>query len=186
MSATAHTSIPSQPTPDQQSRRALDPPATAVTLLTHDLLAQAQNSARSSRRSRVILPLHKSASDPLQRMLNAVEPGTYIQPHRHLSPPKSETIVVLSGAICYVTFDEQGHVTLMLDLVAGSSTFGIDIDAGIFHTFFPLESGTVIFEVKPGPYAAADDKDFATWAPKEGSPDAVSYLETLSNLRKKP
>ena len=183
MSETTHTNIPSQPIPEQQTRRALDPPATSVTLLTNDLLVQAQNYARSSNRSRVILPLHKSAGDPLQRMLNAMEPGTYVQPHRHFSPPKAESIVVLAGAICFVMFDEQGNVKWMHDIVAGSSTFGIDIEAGIYHTFFPLVSGTVVFESKPGPYAAADDKDFADWAPKEGSPGVAGYLEMLSHLR---
>ena len=185
MSATNHTNIPSKPIPDKQSRRALDPPVTAVTLLTQDLVAQAQNYARSSSRSRVILPLHKLASDPLQRMLNAMEPGTYVQPHRHSSPPKAESIVVLTGAICFVMFDEDGNVKQMFDIISGSPTFGIDVEAGIYHTFFPLVSGTVVFEAKPGPYSAADDKDFAVWAPKEGSPDVTIYLEMLSTLREK-
>ena len=185
MSVVSHTSTPSQPIPEKQSRRALDPPATAVTLLTNDLLVQAQNYARSSNRSRVILPLHKSAGDSLHRMFNAMEPGTYVQPHRHSSPPKAESIVVLTGAICFVMFDEQGNVKLMHDIVAGTSTFGIDIEAGVYHTFFPLVSGTVVFEAKPGPYAAADDKDFADWAPKEGSPDVAGYLEMLGHLREK-
>ena len=185
MSAVSHTNIPSQPIPENQSRRALDPPATAVTLLTNDLLAQAQNYARSSSRSRVILPLHKSASDPLQRMLNAMEPGTYVQPHRHSFPAKAESIVVLMGAICFVMFDEHGNVKLMHDIVAGSPTFGIDVEAGIYHTFFPLVSGTVVFEAKPGPYSAADDKDFAVWAPKEGSSGVTSYLEMLCKQREK-
>jgi cupin fold WbuC family metalloprotein len=174
-----------QPISEKHSRRALDPPATAVTLLTNDLLGLAQNTARSSSRSRVILPLHKSAGDPLQRMLNAMEPGTYVQPHRHSSPPKAESIVVLAGAICFVMFDEQGNVNLMQDIVAGSPTFGIDVDAGVYHTFLPLVSGTVVFEAKPGPYSAADDKDFADWAPKEGSEGVVCYLEMLSRLREK-
>ena len=185
MSETSHTNIPSQPIPEKQSRRALDPPATAVTLLTTDLLAHAQNCARSSDRSRVILPLHKSAGDSLQRMLNAMEPGTYVQPHRHCSPAKAESIVVLTGAICFVMFDEHGIVKLMHDIVAGTQTFGIDIDAGVYHTFFPLVSGTVVFEAKPGPYAAADDKDFADWAPKEGSPGVAIYLEMLCKQREK-
>ncbi len=185
MSVTTETSIPPTPIPEQQSRRALDPPVTAVTLLTNDLLVQAQNYARSSSRLRVILPLHKSADDTLQRMLNAMEPGTYVQPHRHSSPPKAESIIVLSGAICFVMFDEQGNVEVMFDIVAGSSTFGIDIDAGVYHTFFPLATGTVVFEAKPGPYAAADDNDFACWAPKEGSGNVAGYLEMLSRLREK-
>jgi hypothetical protein len=37
----------------------------------------------------------------------------------------------------------------------------------------------VCFEVKPGPYSAANDKDFAPWAPMEGDAGAGAYLDTL-------
>jgi hypothetical protein len=42
-----------------------------------------------------------------------------------------------------------------------------------------LSDHVVCFEVKPGPYSAANDKDFAPWAPREGDTGAATYLAAL-------
>ena len=164
-------------------RRALDAPSTAVTLMTSGLLDQAIHAARGSDRKRMILPLHKSADETLHRMFNAMQPGTYIPPHRHAFPPKAESILVLRGSLCFVTFDESGRVDQLFDLAAGSDVFGVDVAAGIYHSFLILEPDTVVFEVKPGPYSATNDKDFAPWAPREGDPEVGEYLAMLQRLR---
>lgn len=169
-----------QPFGDNPERRvALDPPPEPVTVLDQATVERALAASRRSPRRRVILPFHKSASDPLQRMLNAVQPGSYIRPHRHLDPPKAESIVVLAGAIRYLVFDETGVVVRRETASARGRSFGIDCDPGIFHTFWALEPDTLLFEVKPGPYRAADDKDFAPWAPAEGTQEAAGYLTRL-------
>jgi cupin fold WbuC family metalloprotein len=165
------------------TRRALDAPSSAVTFITSELLELAVGGARASERRRMILPLHKSPDDSLQRMFNAMQPGTYVPPHRHVLPPKAECILVLRGSLCFVTFDVSGRVDQMTDLVAGSDVFGVDLSAGIFHTFFILEPDTVVFEVKPGPYSPIDDKDFAPWAPREGDAASGDYLAGLQRLR---
>jgi cupin fold WbuC family metalloprotein len=116
-------------------------------------------------------------------MFNALQPGTYIPPHRHANPPKAESILVLRGSLCFATFDVQGAIQVMVDLTAGAETFGVDVAAGIFHTFFILEPDTVVFEVKPGPYSPIDDKDFAEWAPREDDPAASQYLNALVQER---
>lgn len=165
------------------TRRALDAPSSAVTFITAELLDQAVQGSRASDRRRIILPLHKSADESLHRMFNAMQPGTYIPPHRHVLPPKAECILVLRGSLCFVTFDESGRVEQMTDLAAGSNVFGVDVAAGIFHSFFILEPDTVVFEVKPGPYSPINDTDFATWAPREGDALAGEYLAGLQQLR---
>jgi cupin fold WbuC family metalloprotein len=169
--------------------RALPPPSGPVSLLTTELLDRAVEASRRSSRRRVILPLHPSHADPLHRMLNACQPGTYIQPHRHCAPPKAESIVVLRGAIGLVLFDEAGRITGAHVLRAGSDQFGIDLHPGVYHTFVVLEPDTVLFEVKPGPYQEATDKDFATWAPIEGSVEAKQFLGVLASrftIRSRP
>jgi hypothetical protein len=70
----------------------------------------------------------------------------------------------------------------MFRLRANSDCFGVDIEPGVFHSFFALEEDTVLFEVKPGPYERIADKDFAAWAPKEGTAEARSYLEGLYRM----
>lgn len=49
-----------------------------------------------------------------------------------------------------------------------------------------LTDHVVCFKVKPGPYSAATDKDFARWAPKEGDPRPGAYLDSLVSRVRPP
>jgi len=158
---------------------ALAPPQGPLTVLTDAFVDKVVEAARTSPRRRIIAPFHKHDGELLHRMLNAVEPDSYIRPHRHLAPPKDEAWVLLRGSVAFFTFDDAGNITNMLHLAARSGAFGVDLAAGIYHSFIALETGTVIYEVKPGPYAPADDKTYAPFAPKEGAPESVVYLEGL-------
>ena len=162
--------------------RALEPPPGPVSVLTSELVWKAVEMSRRSPRRRVILPLHPSHADPLHRMLNAVQPGTYIQPHRHLAPPKAEAIVVLRGAVRFFVFTEMGEIAQAHTLSAASGQLGLDARPGVYHTFVTLEADTVLFEVKPGPYQITTDKEFAPWAPAEGSLAASEYLRRLEEV----
>lgn len=161
------------------TRRALDAPEGPLVTLTTALAEEAVAASRESARRRMILPLHKSPEDALHRMFNALQPGTYVRPHRHLDPPKAELFLVLSGAIDFIVFDEGGAIAHAERLAAGSPRFGADLEAGHFHSFLVCVPDTLIYEVKPGPYTAATDKDFAAWAPEEGAAEAAAYLESL-------
>lgn len=158
---------------------ALDAPQEAVVALDAALTAKVVDASRRSPRGRIIQPIHRTQDDALHRMLNVVQPHSYVQPHRHLAPPKPESFVVLAGAIRFVAFDDAGGITECITARAGGDVFGIDVEAGVFHTFYALEADTVIFEVKPGPYVATSDKDFAAWAPREGDAGCTAYMEDL-------
>jgi hypothetical protein len=93
------------------SKLALDPPQEDLALITRALLDEAVLKSRRSPRRRIITPLHCSLSDPLHRMLNAIQPGSYVRPHRHLDPPKAEAWIVLRGAVLFVTFLDDGTVS---------------------------------------------------------------------------
>jgi cupin fold WbuC family metalloprotein len=166
---------------DSENRfpRALNAPQDSVVIMDTSLVQKAIAASRKSPRKRVILPLHTESSDTLHRMLNALQPYSYVQPHCHSQPPKPESIIVLRGSIGYLTFGETGQVERQNVLSAGNDRFGIDTKPGIYHTFFALERDTVLFEVKPGPYNEKSDKDFAVWAPAEGAPEARKYLDGL-------
>lgn len=165
-------------TPHQPSTRAGH---TSQLAITADLIEQKIADARRNPRRREVLILHEGDGDPLQRMLNAVEPGSYIRPHRHLTPPKAEGVVLLAGSLAFVPFhvdgrpDEEGFLHLSQE----TGVLGVDYRAGLWHTFFALETGTVLYEVKPGPYDPTTDKDFAPWAPHEGTPEGAAYLAAL-------
>ena len=158
---------------------ALAPPSGEVVLLNEALLVPAVEGSRQSPRGRIILPFHKDHDEKLHRMMNVMQPGTYIRPHRHQNPPKAESIIVLRGALWFVTFRDGGEITGKWRLAPGLKEFGVDIMPGVFHTFLVIEPDTVIFEVKPGPYVKASDKDFAAWAPAEGDSAVTDYQATL-------
>lgn len=139
-------------------------------------------AARASARLRRNLNFHAAASDPAQRLLNAVEPGSYVQPHRHLEPHKEETLVVVRGAFGLVLFAENGAVTHAAVIRAQGDRIGANIPGGTFHTLVSLEPGSVFFEAKAGPYNATADKEAAPWAPAEGSDKAPAYHAQLVGL----
>ena len=158
---------------------ALDAPKGSVVLLNENLLTEAMTASRKSPRKRIILPLHQDHQELLHRMMNVMQPETYVRPHRHLAPPKAESIVVLRGGIWLVLFTDEGEVYGAWHLKPGYGDFGADIAPGVFHTFIVTQPDTVLFEVKPGPYQRSSDKDFASWAPAEGEADVRRYQETL-------
>ena len=143
------------------------------------LLDSVTGEARSLPRLRKNYNFHKEYSDTLQRLLNAMEPLSYIRPHKHEDPDKREVFFALRGRILIVEFDEAGNITdhQILDPVKG--VYGTEISERTFHTIVSLESGTVAYEIKDGPYSPIDDKNFASWAPAEGSAEAVPYLRSL-------
>ena len=79
----------------------------SVLPITAELVRQKAADALSNPRRRVILSLHSSDDEPLHRMLNAIQPGSYVRPHRHLTPPKDEGVVVLSGSVGFVPFADD-------------------------------------------------------------------------------
>jgi len=159
--------------------RALHAPTGAICWLSKDLLEGAIAASHSSPRRRMIQPFHRSESATLHRMFNAVQPESYIPPHRHLDPPKAESWIVLRGALAFFTFDDRGAITECLEISAGGEIFGVDLEPGVYHTFFALEPDTVVYEVKDGPYSPTTDKAFPDWAPREGTPEANDYLAQL-------
>jgi cupin fold WbuC family metalloprotein len=166
----------------ETTRLALDAPTTAATPVTAKMLESAIEGARTSPRGRIIFPLQKGPEDPLHRMFNAMQPGSYVQPHCHDMTPKPESVIVLRGSIAYLVFDAAGRITNTIIARAGGDTFGIDSTPEVWHTFFALEPDTVVFECKPGPYDGTTDKRFAPWAPAEGTPEATALLDSWTQL----
>ena len=148
-------------------------------MVTNELARAALDYARTSPRRRVILPFHKDDADPLHRMFNAAQPGSYVRPHRHVSPPKAEIFLVLRGALALFVFEDDGRIRDCIRLEAGGERFGVDLGPGLYHCFIALEPDTLLYEIKTGPYEPTSAKDFAPWAPEEDSAGAGAYLSML-------
>ncbi len=151
----------------------------SLQLITRELIAQVLDQARQSPRRRMNYNFHAGMEENPHRFLNVMLRGTYVAPHRHLDPPKPEAFLVLEGRIAFLTFDDQGRVTTRNELGEGGP-LGIDVAAGVWHTLIVLTPHAVLYEVKPGPYSTATDKDFAPWAPREGEPGVADYLRALA------
>lgn len=161
-------------------QRAFSNPSGDLFLLHNKMIENGLKASRMSERLRMILPLHRSQDAEVQRIINFLQPGTYIRPHMHPLPHATETIVLLSGSIRFFTFDEKGG--LKTDCVLSSDPIpGIaDIERGVWHSFLVLEEDTILFETKKGPYNADTDKVFADWSPEEGAPGASGWMQQFN------
>lgn len=132
--------------------------------LLDDLTARADASPRR----RAHHNLHPVLGDPVQRLCVAIEPGTYIRPHRHADPSTWEVFLMLRGSAVFIVFDDAGTVMERFVITAAGPVRGIEMPAGAWHAIASLETGSVFFEVKMGPYAAPTAGNAASWAPAEG------------------
>ena len=113
-------------------------------IINEQLLDETQAKALQSPRLRMNYNFHERLDDPINRLLNAMEPGTYLRPHRHLNPAKDEIFLLLRGKV--------------------------------------LESGSVIYEIKQGPFAPLAPENLAPWSPEAEDTEGVKkYLEWLES-----
>jgi cupin fold WbuC family metalloprotein len=146
-----------------------------VKFITDDTLKELTQQARQSPRLRMNYNLHAELDDPVQRLCIDFEPGTYVRPHRH--PQRWECLFILSGSALLLIFDDDGEVVQRATLSTEGPVHGLELPANTWHTLAGLESGTVLFEVKQGPYIKPDEKDFAAWAPAEGDEAVPRFSE---------
>ena len=126
-------------------------------IINEQLLDETQAKALQSPRLRMNYNFHERLDDPINRLLNAMEPGTYLRPHRHLNPAKDEIFLLLRGKVAVFLFDEEGNITV-------------------------LESGSVIYEIKQGPFAPLAPENLAPWSPEAEDTEGVKkYLEWLES-----
>jgi len=151
-------------------------------VITTELVRQISEQARLSPRLRQNHNIHPCNESRCHRLLNAVEPASYIRPHRHLDPEKDEAFILMNGRLGIVVFDDQGRVEQTVVLARESGNLAADIPHGAYHTAVSLASGTVFYEAKAGPYLPLLDAEKAVWAPADGDAAAPAYLEELRRL----
>ena len=126
--------------------------------ITQALLDKLTAQAKESPRLRMNLDLRNSEQDQSQRMLNAIEPGSLLPIHRHQKT--SETVVCLRGCLVEEFYDELERIcTDRIELSPIGPVVALNIPAGQWHTVHALESGTVILEMKDGPYEPIGPED---------------------------
>jgi cupin fold WbuC family metalloprotein len=153
-----------------------------LTLIDGNLLDSLSAAAKVSPRKRMNRNFHPHNEFPGHRLLIAIEPDSYVPPHRHLDQNKAETLIVLRGRIGLVVFDDAGSATQCVVLQPVDAALGVDIPHGIYHTIVALEENTVFMEAKAGPYVPVSDAERAPWAPTEADSAVPTYLEDLRYL----
>jgi len=149
-------------------------------IITQQLLKELVIAAENTPRLRKNHNFHQNLTDLSQRLLIGIEPGSYIQPHRHLQ--KDETMLVVAGKMGLILFNEDGSVSETHILAPQTEKIGVNIKIGTFHSVVGLESGTIFFESKDGPYQALESAEIASWAPAESEVEAKTYYQQLQDL----
>ena len=152
--------------------------ASAIQLVDEALIEATLAKARSSPRLRANHNFHPTHAEGFHRFLNALVRGTYVAPHRHVTPPKAEAFLALRGELACFVFDDSGRVTDRI-VLGRDGRLGVDFAAGVWHSIAALTPEVVAYEAKPGPWDPATDKEFAPWAPPEGDARAAAYLAVL-------
>ena len=119
-------------------------------IINKEILDELSAKARENPRMRQSMDLRNSPEDLSQRMLNALEPGTVMPIHRHRS--SSETVVIIRGRIRWIFYDENGKETERVTLDANGEPRMLNVERDRWHSLECLESGSVLFECKDGPY----------------------------------
>ena len=142
--------------------------------ITTQLIDSVIDQARTSLRLRMNYNFHPELSDPVQRLLNALEPWTYIRPHKHIT--KEESFVLLRGTALAVVFNDDGSIRDHAVLSQANGILGIEFEENSYHMLTALETGTVVYEIKEGPFVPHTEGSSASWAPQEGTPGAKDFL----------
>ncbi|NNM81969.1 MAG: WbuC family cupin fold metalloprotein [Burkholderiales bacterium] len=148
-------------------------------IIDREMLDSLSAEAKASARSRKNRNFHAADASPCNRLLNAIEPDSYVQPHRHSDPEKGETILLLRGKLGVLFFSEAGEIVMQRLLDPEAGIYGINVPFGTIHTVLALVPGTVFFEAKSGPYVPISDAEKVDWAPREGDPGVPAYLEMM-------
>ena len=119
-------------------------------VIDKQLLDKVTEQAKASPRLRVNYNFHQSLEEKCHRFLNAVEPGTKVEIHRH--PTKDESFVLLRGRVRVNTYNDDGSVIESVVLCQEEGRYGVDIKKGVWHNLESLQENSVIFECKEGPF----------------------------------
>lgn len=126
-------------------------------IITSKFLNIISAQAKESPRLRKNFNLHETLDSKVQRLFNAMEPGTVIPVQRHRNT--AETLMLVRGKMKVVLYNDNKNIIEEAILSHESGNYGVHIPVGVWHCVEILEPGTVMFEVKEGPYEPLKPED---------------------------
>jgi cupin fold WbuC family metalloprotein len=135
-----------------------------------------RNAVAKTPKRRARINAHPGRDDDLHEMIIAIEPGSYIRPHKH--PGKSEAFHIIEGAVDIVVFTETGDIDQIVSLAAkgGEAPFYYRMSKPHFHTLIIRSELLVVHEITNGPFRP-EGTVFATFAPEEGDVTAATAFQ---------
>ncbi|MDH4275940.1 MAG: WbuC family cupin fold metalloprotein [Gammaproteobacteria bacterium] len=152
-------------------------------VISQSSLDELSRIATTMPRRRMNSNLHPDLNDSIHRFCNALEPCTYLPPHRHVGADRWELMTVLRGSVAVLIFNDLGTVIERLVLGPQEANYAIEIPGGTWHALTSLAAGTVILEIKHGPYIKVEGANLAAWAPAEGTPQADAMEQWMRTAR---
>ena len=126
-------------------------------VLKASILDETTEKAVTTPRLRMNYNIHDSFEDSVQRMFNALEPGTIVPVARH--PYSNETLIMLRGKLRVLIYDDKKNIIEDVVMAPNTDNIGYHIPKGTWHRVESLEHGTVCFETREGPYQPVSKED---------------------------
>ena len=138
-----------------------------------------RQAVRRTPKRRARINAHPGHDDALHEMIIAIEPGSYIRPHRH--PGKSEAFHIIEGDVDIVVFREGGEIDEIVSLgeKGGARPFYYRMSEPRFHTLIIRSDLLIVHEITNGPFSP-DGTVYAAFAPAEGDPAALAFQADLA------
>ena len=113
-------------------------------IINNDLIESVVKQAKESPRLRMNYNFHDSLDDKCHRMLNALEPGTQVPIHHHMT--KDESFILLRGKVRVNIYNDAGEVTETIVLCHADGNIGVDIPKDTWYNVEFLKEGNDLFQ----------------------------------------
>jgi cupin fold WbuC family metalloprotein len=123
-------------------------------------------AAKASVKRRARINAHPDAEDALHEMIIAIDPASYIRPHKH--PGKSEAFHIIEGEVDIIVFSDEGAIEriVLLGPPGSRRAFYYRMSAPFFHTLIIRSEILIVHEITNGPFRP-QTAVFADFAPDE-------------------
>ncbi len=123
-------------------------------------------AVKASAKRRARINTHPDGEDALHEMIIAIDPSSYIRPHKH--PGKSEAFHIVEGEVDIVVFKDDGEIDQVVPLGAPGSgrSFYYRMSKPFFHTLIIRSAVLIVHEITNGPFRP-QGTIFADFAPED-------------------
>ena len=134
---------------------------------------------KASAKRRARINAHPDGEDALHEMIIAIDPSSYIRPHKH--PGKSEAFHIIEGEVDIVVFTDDGEIDRIVPLGPPGSgrAFYYRMSMAFFHTLIIRSDILIVHEITNGPFRPSATV-FADFAPDDREAEkAAAYQAEL-------